>query len=154
MQFIDFEYGAYAPRGYDWGNHLNEYAGFECDYARYPDAPHVSLFVRAYLAESATTLPVRAAHCWRPVCCGTCCWVSQQSEPAAQTDEDVEAAAAEANFFALVSHQYWGVWALIQARHSPIDFDYFTYSKLRWSEYHRRKEEFLGAVQPFLQAAR
>ena len=31
-----------------------------------------------------------------------------------QSDEDVAAAAAEANFFALVSHQYWGIWALIQ----------------------------------------
>ena len=48
-----------------------------------------------------------------------------------QSDEDVAAATAEANFFALVSHQYWGVWSLIQARHSPIDFDYFQYSRLR-----------------------
>ncbi len=44
---------------------------------------------------------------------------------------------AEGNFFSLVAHQYWGVWALIQARYSPIDFDYFGYSRLRWDEYHR-----------------
>ena len=37
---------------------------------------------------------------------------------------------AEANFFALVSHQYWGVWTLIQAHHSAVDFDYFTYGRL------------------------
>ena len=67
-----------------------------------------------------------------------------------QTDEEVEAGVAEANFFALVSHQYWGVWAVIQACYSPIDFDYFNYSKLRWGEYHRRKQEFMDAVQPFL----
>ena len=30
---IDFEYGAYGYRGYDLGNHFNEYAGFECDYS-------------------------------------------------------------------------------------------------------------------------
>ena len=68
-----------------------------------------------------------------------------------QSEEEVAAAVAEGNFFSLVAHQYWGVWALIQARHSPIDFDYFQYSKLRWSEYHRRKEEFMQAIQPHLE---
>ena len=64
-----------------------------------------------------------------------------------QSDEDVAGAAAEANFFALVSHQYWGIWSLIQARHSPIDFDYFRYSRLRWDEYHRRKAEFMAGLE-------
>jgi len=35
LTVIDFEYGAYAPRGFDFGNHFNEYAGFECDYSRW-----------------------------------------------------------------------------------------------------------------------
>ena len=56
----------------------------------------------------------------------------------------------EANAFALVAHQYWGVWALIQARYSPIDFDYLSYSSLRWKEYHKRKAEFLGDAKAFL----
>jgi hypothetical protein len=95
----------------------------------------------------------------------------------------------EANAFALASHQYWGVWALIQARYSPIDFDYLgcvaargavvlatacraagagalcsastplarrprRYSQLRWGEYHRRKEEFLGAAREWAQQLR
>ena len=46
-----------------------------------------------------------------------------------QTDEEVEAGIAEANFFALVSHQYWGVWTLIQAHHSAVDFDYLPYGR-------------------------
>jgi len=60
MQFIDFEYGGYAYRGHDWGNHFDEYAGFECDYSRYPDNEHVELFVRAYLNEGASTPAVSA----------------------------------------------------------------------------------------------
>ena len=36
--------------------------------------------------------------------------------------------------------------SFLQARHSPIDFDYFAYSRLRWDEYHRRKAEFMGAL--------
>ncbi|GIL68076.1 hypothetical protein Vafri_21390 [Volvox africanus] len=34
LQFIDFEYSCYGPRGFDWGNHFNEYAGFDCVYDR------------------------------------------------------------------------------------------------------------------------
>lgn len=125
MQFIDFEYGGYAYRGHDWGNHFAEYAGFECEYSRYPDNEHVEMFVRAYLNEGAHS-------------------------PASEVE--VASAVAEANFFSLVAHQYWGVWALIQARYSPIDFDYFNYSKLRWDEYYKRKDEFMQALQPHLKA--
>ena len=60
MQFIDFEYGGYAYRGHDWGNHFAEYAGFECEYSRYPDNEHVELFVRAYLNEGSSTPAVSA----------------------------------------------------------------------------------------------
>lgn len=35
LTVIDFEYGAYTHRGFDFGNHFNEYAGFECDYSRW-----------------------------------------------------------------------------------------------------------------------
>ena len=59
MQFIDFEYGCYAFRGFDWGNHFNEYAGFECDYGRYPGAAAAALFLRHYLAEALGREPVR-----------------------------------------------------------------------------------------------
>ncbi|KAJ2386209.1 hypothetical protein GGI23_006543, partial [Coemansia sp. RSA 2559] len=34
--FIDYEYGMYNYRAFDIANHFNEYAGFECDYSRYP----------------------------------------------------------------------------------------------------------------------
>jgi len=34
LQFIDFEYSVYTYRGFDIGNHFNEYAGFDCQYSR------------------------------------------------------------------------------------------------------------------------
>ena len=58
VQFIDFEYGCYSYRGFDWGNHFNEYAGFECDYGRYPDTATAALFLRHYLAEALGREPV------------------------------------------------------------------------------------------------
>ncbi|CAM8908612.1 unnamed protein product [Rhodiola kirilowii] len=36
VYLIDFEYGSYNYRGFDIGNHFNEYAGYECDYSLYP----------------------------------------------------------------------------------------------------------------------
>ena len=35
LYFIDFEYGSYNYRGFDIGNHFNEYAGYDCDYSLY-----------------------------------------------------------------------------------------------------------------------
>ena len=37
-------------------------------------------------------------------------------EVSLQDTGEVESATAEANLFALVSHQYWGVWAFLQVR--------------------------------------
>lgn len=34
----------------------------------------------------------------------------------------------------------------MQAKWSSIDFDYLSYAKLRWDEYHRRKGEFMAAA--------
>mmetsp|Transcript_7572 Transcript_7572/g.18796 ORF Transcript_7572/g.18796 Transcript_7572/m.18796 type:complete len:369 (-) Transcript_7572:136-1242(-) len=123
LQFIDFEYSAPGFRGFDWGNHFNEYAGFDCDYTRYPGPKEQALFYSHYFASEGS------------------------SAPAELGEGELEKLSAEANLYALVSHAYWGIWALIQARYSPIDFNYIEYSALRWSEYHRRKEEFVSAAR-------
>ncbi|RZC69859.1 hypothetical protein C5167_033009 [Papaver somniferum] len=49
LYFIDFEYGSYSYRGYDIGNHFNEYAGFDCDYSLYPNKDAQYHFFRHYL---------------------------------------------------------------------------------------------------------
>jgi ethanolamine kinase len=60
------------------------------------------------------------------------------------TDEQVEQLFREVNKFALAAHFYWGFWALVQACHSDIDYDYLGFAIKRFTEYFRRKEEFLG----------
>ncbi|KAG0212787.1 hypothetical protein BGX28_005634 [Mortierella sp. GBA30] len=50
----------------------------------------------------------------------------------------------EVNKFALTSHIMWGLWGLIQANQSEIDFDYFEYSLQRLSEFRRRRDEFMA----------
>ena len=59
VQFIDFEYSCISFRGFDWGNHFNEYAGFECEYTRYPDRAQAATFLAAYLAGDDGSIPVR-----------------------------------------------------------------------------------------------
>lgn len=44
------------------------------------------------------------------------------------------------DFFVLPDHLWWGTWAVVQAFHSPIDFDFMDYARLRLAgfEFHRR----------------
>jgi hypothetical protein len=108
LQFIDFEYSCPMQRGFDWvrqhkasihelamchqptrgitklwclqGNHFNEYAGFECDYGRYPNAQQAGYFLREYLSEAEGCTPVRMPdmpdmHVQTWDCCGIpACW--------------------------------------------------------------------------------
>eukprot|EP00878_Enallax_costatus_P046645 GHUV01056890.1.p1 GENE.GHUV01056890.1~~GHUV01056890.1.p1 ORF type:complete len:271 (+),score=63.88 GHUV01056890.1:192-1004(+) len=119
--FIDYEYGAYTYRGFDIGNHFTEYAGFEGDYTRYPNKEQQELFFRHYLAADNGT-------------------AADTPLPSDQLDR----LSAEANVWALASHLYWGIWALIQACHSPMDFDYIQFSNTRLGEMRRRKDAFIA----------
>jgi len=131
MTLIDFEYSDWAPRGYDIGNHFCEYAGFECDYNKYPDRHTAGTFLKAYLTEKAKASGGDDG----------------KSSDDAVDDKAVAIAVAEANVYSLAAHQYWGTWAFMQARWSQIDFDYIDYANRRWGEYRRRKDEFLAEAQ-------
>jgi thiamine kinase-like enzyme len=116
--FIDYEYGAYMNRGFDIGNHFNEYAGFDCDYSKYPASKHQLEWLEIYLTE----------------------WNGGR-RPSGQEINEIY---REVNKFALVSHFFWAVWAMVQASVSDIEFDYLGYAILRFAEYDRRREEFLA----------
>ena len=51
--FIDFEYAGYNSRGFDLGNHFNEYAGFDVDWSLFPNEERMQWFISHYL-ESIT----------------------------------------------------------------------------------------------------
>ncbi|KAJ3228225.1 hypothetical protein HK099_005235 [Clydaea vesicula] len=114
VTFIDYEYGCYNYRGFDISNHFNEFAGFDCDYKKYPNLDFQRFWCREYLLEFL------------------------KSEPC---DTQVELLMVEVDKFSLSSHFYWCLWALVQANVSNIDFDYMTYAKLRLEEYFNRKGE-------------
>ena len=56
------------------------------------------------------------------------------------TDAQVQELYVLVNQFSLASHLMWGIWALVQAKFSAIDFDFIDYAMQRLNEYSRKKE--------------
>ncbi|XP_063706874.1 ethanolamine kinase [Culicoides brevitarsis] len=119
VTFIDYEYAACNFQGFDIGNHFTEYGGIdEIDYARYPSKEYQWSWLREYLKEYLA--------------------------PKAVTEQDIKQLYITVNKFALASHYFWTIWALIQAEHSTIDFDFMIFGYTRYAEYLAKKDAFLG----------
>ncbi|WJX67586.1 ethanolamine kinase [Trifolium repens] len=127
LYLIDYEYASYNYRGFDIGNHFAEYAGFECDYSLYPNMNEQYHFFRHYL---------------------------QPDRPHEVPETDLKTLYVEANTYALASHLFWSLWGLIQAKMSPIDFDYLDYFFLRYKEYKRQKEKHVSMALSYLSECR
>eukprot|EP00252_Welwitschia_mirabilis_P015034 TRINITY_DN33159_c0_g1_i1.p1 TRINITY_DN33159_c0_g1~~TRINITY_DN33159_c0_g1_i1.p1 ORF type:complete len:383 (-),score=73.11 TRINITY_DN33159_c0_g1_i1:144-1292(-) len=120
LYLIDFEYSSYSYRGYDIGNHFNEYAGFDCDFSLYPNKESQYHFFRHYLSPE---------------------------HPELVSEDELQKLYVETNCYALASHLFWGLWAIVQAKYSPIDFDYLGYFFQRYDVYERKKKSCLTLVK-------
>ena len=130
LQFIDFEYGRLSHAGFDVGNHWCEYAGLDCDWARYPTVEQRRAFARAYFSSRASR---RRRSSSSSSSAASALSLSPPSE------ERVSAFVAQAELFSLAAHLFWTAWAKVQARVSPIDFDYGSYARSRFEDFRRRK---------------
>jgi hypothetical protein len=54
--------------------------------------------------------------------------------------KEIESLLEETQFFIPCSHMFWGLWGIIQASQSQIDFDFLSYAEQRLLEYHKTKE--------------
>lgn len=70
------------------------------DYSRYPEKELQWDWLRIYLDEYYGNKEIEVA------------------------DEQIEELYNQVNKFAVSAHFFWGVWALLQAYHSSIDFDF------------------------------
>lgn len=120
VTFIDYEYATPAPAAFDIANHFAEFAGYDCDYSRVPGRQmrrgFVHEYVQMYEKYSGATLGPDAAN----------------------------TLFAEVDRWRGIPGLYWGVWSLIQARISQIDFDYTQYARDRLSEYFAWRGELDG----------
>lgn len=139
MQFIDFEYGKYNFRGFDFANHFCEYAGFDFDLAKwYPSADAQRAFLLAYIrAGAAAGAGAEAEAKAKDGAAGSLAAMEALAALAVRLEDGdfADAFFKECthwlDLFALASSYMWGYWALVQKLHSPIDFDYLDYARLR-----------------------
>ncbi|XP_062917898.1 choline kinase alpha isoform X2 [Mobula hypostoma] len=127
LMLIDFEYSSYNFRGFDFGNHFcewmydyncDEYPFFKADIKNYPTKMQQLHFIRAYNVELQNDLEVM-----------------DEKQIAKMEEQLLE----EVNRYALASHFFWGLWSIIQARISTIEFGYLEYAIARFETYFEQK---------------
>ncbi|RVE71937.1 hypothetical protein OJAV_G00056950 [Oryzias javanicus] len=128
LMLIDFEYSSYNYRGFDFGNHFcewmydytyDEWPFFKATPKNYPTREQQLLFIRSYLDE-----------------------YENPSDAAADRSQIEEDMIIEANRYALASHFLWGLWSIIQAKLSKIEFGYMDYAQVRFDAYFKQKKLF------------
>lgn len=119
VSFIDYEYGDYNYQECDIANHFDEMAGVEnMDFLRdYPKKEFQLEWIRAYLKEY------------------------DGCEPDENRLMDFYNNVAQ---FSLCYHLMWGLWGLVQAKISKIEFDFVAFALARLGEYFRAKDERLA----------
>ncbi|XP_072241773.1 choline/ethanolamine kinase isoform X2 [Leuresthes tenuis] len=128
LMLIDFEYSSYNYRGFDFGNHFcewmydytyKEWPFYKATPENYPTREQQLLFIRSYLAEQ-----------------------QRNSDSAVDQMKIEEDMIIEANRYALASHFLWGLWSIIQAKLSRIEFGYMDYAQCRFDAYFKQKNLF------------
>ncbi|XP_056137402.1 choline/ethanolamine kinase [Lampris incognitus] len=130
LMLIDFEYSSYNYRGFDFGNHFcewmydythNKWPFYKATPENYPTREQQLQFIRSYLEEQRRG-GASAVH-----------------EDQTQMEEEM---LIEANRYALASHFLWGLWSIIQAKLSKIEFGYMDYAQCRFDAYFKQKKRF------------
>lgn len=118
ITLIDYEYGDYNYRAYDIGNFFAEaMGGTEDGTVRpelYPSLKFRRRFCSVYLKSYYGYQPCKE-----------------------QEDELVD----KAERFGLLSHLYWGFWALVQSKQSIVDFPYVKFAKQRFDQFFEKSEQ-------------
>ncbi|XP_071617850.1 choline kinase alpha isoform X6 [Heliangelus exortis] len=116
-------------RGFDIGNHFCEwmydytyekYPFFKASFLKYPSKKQQLHFISSYLS---------AFHDG---------FGSLSNEEKSKLEEEV---LIEVNRFALASHFFWGLWSIIQAKISSIEFGYLEYALSRFDAYFDQKKK-------------
>jgi ethanolamine kinase len=127
VTFIDYEYATPSPAAFDIANHFAEWGGFDCDFNVLPTRRQRRDFLTEYVRSYFDLLPNAA------------------DARAVDLEGEVAKLFREVDIFRGVPGFYWGIWALIQATISTIDFDYASYAETRLGEYWAWKAEAGGS---------
>uniref|UniRef100_A0A673JND5 ethanolamine kinase n=1 Tax=Sinocyclocheilus rhinocerous TaxID=307959 RepID=A0A673JND5_9TELE len=131
LMLIDFEYSSYSYRGFDFGNFFCEWTYdytydkfpfFITNTKNYPTKAQQMHFFQSYLLESHAGFE------------------NLSEEDQLKLKEDM---LVEVNRFALASHFFWGLWSIIQAKISTIEFGYMEYAMARFDAYFELKKKLM-----------
>lgn len=127
--FIDYEYSTPSPAAFDISNHFAEWAGFDCDHGGVPTKSQRRDFLKHYVASFYFNA------------------ISEGDNLAMEIDmrAAIDQLYNQIDDFRGIPGFYWGIWALIQATISQIDFDYASYAEIRLGEYWSWKAERDGS---------
>ncbi|XP_046824053.1 ethanolamine kinase 1 isoform X1 [Vespa crabro] len=119
VTFIDYEYTAYNYQAFDIANHFVEFAGIDSpDYTLYPEESLQKAWIKIYLQSYYNMNNV--------------------------LESEINRLYNQVNKFVLLTHFFWGCWALIQSQNSYIDFDFLGYAAIRFDEYFKKKTEMFN----------
>ncbi|KAJ3154650.1 hypothetical protein HDU89_007889 [Geranomyces variabilis] len=128
LMIVDYEYSSINYRAYDFANHFCEWAAdYHCatphkmDFTRCPNREEQDHFFNAYIdaaGETDLSAEERAARC--------------------------AGMRRETHKFMLASHMLWGLWGVMQAGETEIDFDYVGYACERFRQYWKMKDEVMA----------
>lgn len=125
VSFIDYEYAVPSPAAFDIANHFAEWGGFDCDFSVLPTRHERREFIREYIKSYFSYL--------------------NNGKSDEEQEAEVQTLFDEVDLFRGVPGFYWGIWALIQATISQIDFDYAAYAEVRLGETWAWREELDGS---------
>ena len=131
VSFIDYEYTTPVPAAFDIANHFSEWGGFACDYSVLPTRSQRCAFITEYLRSYAEV----ADQASFPRLSDTASTVKNLTTSEAGLRVYARQLYQDVDEFRGLPGFYWGIWALIQATISQIDFDYASYAELRLAEY-------------------
>ncbi|XP_011798144.1 PREDICTED: choline kinase alpha [Colobus angolensis palliatus] len=129
LMLIDFEYSSYNYRGFDIGNHFCEwmydysyekYPFFRANIRKYPTKKQQLHFISSYLPAFQNDFE------------------NLSTEEKSIIEEEM---LLEVNRFALASHFLWGLWSIVQAKISSIEFGYMDYAQARFDAYFHQKRK-------------
>lgn len=131
VSFIDYEYATPSPAAFDIANHFAEWAGFECDHSGCPTKSQRRDFIHQYVVSFYTHA------------------ISENEAVGVEIDMKaaIEQLYQQVDNCRGLPGFYWGIWALIQADISQIDFNYAEYAQIRLDEYWAWKHEDDGSRQ-------
>ncbi|PVH87192.1 kinase-like protein [Cadophora sp. DSE1049] len=125
VSFIDYEYATPSPAAFDIANHFAEWGGFDCEHDLLPTKSQRRDFIREYIRSYYAHLG--------------------EDKYEDELYAEMSRLNAEVDIFRGIPGFYWGIWALIQAVISQIDFDYASYAEIRLGEYWGWREESDGS---------